>query len=178
MFNTGWATKIVEWKNLNWAKIQKRVFKLQKRIYQAEISGNIKRLRRLQKTLLRSWSAKLLATRQVTQDNTGNRTAGIDGIKSIMPIERIVLAKNLNLKSKPLPARRIYIPKPGKDEKRPLSILTEEEGEIYLNSFKPKRSKRKKTRRTYDKGCNREEPCEAKVSSTVLQTSGSRKGVA
>ena len=118
----GKLAEIVEWNKVDWKQSQKAVFKLQKRIYQASISGNIKQLRRLQKTLLRSWSAKLLATRQVTQDNTGKNTAGVDGIKSITPKDRMSLAKNLNLKSQPLPARRIYIPKPGKDEKRPLSI--------------------------------------------------------
>ncbi len=122
MSNTSRETEIVEWDKLNWKQIHKSIYKLQKRIYQASISGNIKQLRRLQKTLLRSWNAKLLATRQVTQDNQGKKTAGVDGIKSITPNKRLQLAKNLTLKSKPLPARRIYIPKPGKDEKRPLSI--------------------------------------------------------
>jgi RNA-directed DNA polymerase len=112
----------VEWNKLNWKKIQKSVFKLQKRIYKASLSGNTKEVRKLQKTMTRSWNAKLLATRQVTQDNTGKRTAGIDGVKSVPPNERSHLAQKLNLKQRPLPARRIYIPKPGKDEKRPLSI--------------------------------------------------------
>jgi RNA-directed DNA polymerase len=114
--------KTVEWNKLNWKKIQKSIFKLQKRIYKASQSGNTKQLRKLQKTMTRSWNAKLLATRQVTQDNKGKKTAGIDGIKSVSPPERFLLAQKLNLKQRPLPARRIYIPKPGKNEKRPLSI--------------------------------------------------------
>lgn len=112
----------VEWNKLNWKKIQKSVFKLQKQIYKASQSGNTKQLRRLQKTMTRSWNAKLLATRTVTQDNQGKKTAGVDGLKSLTPQERFTLAGKLNLKQRPLPARRIYIPKPGKDEKRPLSI--------------------------------------------------------
>lgn len=112
----------VEWNKLKWKKIQKSVFKLQKRIYQASIGGNTRQIRRLQKTMTRSWNARLLATRQVTQDNQGKRTAGVDGVKSLTPKERLVQAAKLNLKTRPLPARRIYIPKPGKDEKRPLSI--------------------------------------------------------
>jgi RNA-directed DNA polymerase len=71
--------------------------------------------------LTRSYYARLLATRQITQDNSGKKTAGIDGIKSISPKQRLILAQNLNLKSKPLPARRILIPKPN-GEQRPLSI--------------------------------------------------------
>ena len=112
----------VEWNKLNWKKIQKSVFKLQKQIYKVSQSGNTKQLRRLQKTMTRSWNAKLLATRTVTQDNQGKKTAGVDGLKSLTPNERFTLAGKLNLKQRPLPARRIYIPKPGKDEKRPLSI--------------------------------------------------------
>jgi len=122
MSNTNQVTEIVEWNMVNWKKCQKAVFKLQKRIFQASISGDIKQLRRLQKTMLRSWNAKLLATRQVTQDNTGKNTAGVDGVKTISPKKRFILAKSLNIRQKPLPARRIYIPKPGKDELRPLSI--------------------------------------------------------
>jgi len=123
MSKTSQTTEIVEWNKVDWKKCQKTVFKLQKRIYQASISGNIKQLRRLQKTMLRSWNAKLLATRQVTQDNTGKNTAGVDGVKTIPLEERLVLAENLTIKQLPLPARRIYIPKLGKDkELRPLSI--------------------------------------------------------
>jgi RNA-directed DNA polymerase len=64
----------VEWNKLVWKKIQKSVFKLQKKIYKASQSGNTKQLRRLQKTMTRSWNAKLLATRLVTQDNQGRAT--------------------------------------------------------------------------------------------------------
>lgn len=111
----------VEWSQINWRKVERYVFKLQKRIFQASRDGNIKLVRKLQRTLSRSYYARLLATRQITQDNSGKKTAGIDGIKSISPKQRLILAQNLNLKSKPLPARRILIPKPN-GEQRPLSI--------------------------------------------------------
>lgn len=111
----------VEWSQINWRKVERYVFKLQKRIFQASRDSNIKLVRKLQRTLTRSYYARLLATRQITQDNSGKKTAGIDGIKSISPKQRLILAQNLNLKSKPLPARRILIPKPN-GEQRPLSI--------------------------------------------------------
>ena len=111
----------VEWSQINWRKVERYVFKLQQRIFQASRDGNFKSVRKLQRTLTRSYYARLLATRQITQDNSGKKTAGIDGIKSISPKQRLILAQNLNLKSKPLPARRSLSPKPN-GEPRPLSI--------------------------------------------------------
>jgi len=45
----------VEWKQLDWRKIQKAVWKLQKRIYRAYVNGDVKQGRRLQKTLIKSY---------------------------------------------------------------------------------------------------------------------------
>lgn len=111
-----------EWSALPWKKIQVKVFKLQQRIYRASQQGNVKLVHRLQRLLLKSWYGRLLAVRRVTQDNQGKKTAGIDGIKSLKPAQRLQLASNLSQQRKPKPLRRIWIPKPGKSEKRPLSI--------------------------------------------------------
>jgi len=115
---------MVEWRHINWQKLEKRVLKLQKRIYRAEQRGDTKAVRRLQKTLMRSWSAKSLAVRRVTQDNQGKKTAGVDGIKSLSPVQRLELVKKLKLSHKAKPTRRVWIPKPGTEEKRPLGIPT------------------------------------------------------
>jgi len=115
---------MVEWRHIDWRKLEKRVLKLQKRIYRAEQRGDTKAVRRLQKTLMRSWSAKCLAVRRVTQDNQGKKTAGVDGIKSLSPVQRLELVKNLKLSHKAKPTRRVWIPKPGTEEKRPLGIPT------------------------------------------------------
>jgi RNA-directed DNA polymerase len=115
---------MVEWRHINWQKLEKRVFKLEKRIYRAEQRGDTKAVRRLQKTLMRSWSAKCLAVRRVTQDNQGKKTAGVDGIKSLSPVQRLELVKKLKLSHKAKPTRRVWIPKPGTEEKRPLGIPT------------------------------------------------------
>lgn len=114
----------VEWNKVDWRKLERRVFKLQKRIYKASIRGDVKAVRSLQKTLMRSWSAKMLAVRRVTQDNQGKNTAGVDGIKSLTPVQRIKLVEKLRLGTKVKPTRRVWIPKPGSDEKRPLGIPT------------------------------------------------------
>lgn len=112
------------WKTVNWRQVGKYVFKLQKRIYAASRCGNVKRVRKLQKTLMRSWSNRVLAVRRVTQDNQGRKTAGVDGVKSLSPAARLKLAGQLKLTGKSKPTRRVWIPKPGKDEKRPLGIPT------------------------------------------------------
>lgn len=114
-----------EWNNINWAKVQRKMFKLQKRIFQAVKLGQKAKARNLQKILTKSYYAKLLAVRRVTQDNQGKKTAGVDGTKIIHNHQRISLANNLDVKShKSKPLRRIWIPKPGRDEKRPLGIPT------------------------------------------------------
>lgn len=123
MSNTSLKTT-EEWRSINWLKLERRVYKLQKRIYQASKRGDVKTYRRLQKTLMNSWSARVLAVRRVTQDNCGKKTAGVDGVKSLTPKQRLVLVNKLKLGSKVSPTRRIWIPKPGKDEKRPLGIPT------------------------------------------------------
>jgi RNA-directed DNA polymerase len=60
----------------------------------------------------------------VTQENRGKHTAGIDGVKSLKPPDRLWLARVLKLDGKATPLRRIWIPKRGTSEKRPLGIPT------------------------------------------------------
>lgn len=114
----------VEWRTIKWQKLERRVYKLQKRIYQSSKNGDVKAIRRFQKTLINSWSARTLAVRRVTQDNRGKKTAGVDGVKSLTSKQRLALIDKLKLSSKVSPTRRVWIPKPGREEKRPLGIPT------------------------------------------------------
>jgi RNA-directed DNA polymerase len=66
----------------------------------------------------------LLAVRRVTQDNRGKQTAGIDGLKSLTPPQRQALAEKLGQLPIGRPTRRVWIPKLGTAEHRPLSIPT------------------------------------------------------
>ena len=111
-----------EWSTLPWKRIQIKVFKLQRRIYRASRRRQVKLVHKLQRLLVKSWYGRLLAVRRVTQDNQGRRTAGIDGVKDLTPHQRLEMAQSLSHFSRPRPLRRIWIPKPGKSEKRPLSI--------------------------------------------------------
>ena len=116
-----------KWEEIYWRKLERSLFKLQKRIYQASKIGDVRKVRHLQKLLVSSKSAKLLAVKRVTQENSGKKTAGVDGVKSLNLIQRVELYKKLSLKDKCKPVRRIWIPKLGKPEKRPLGIPTMED---------------------------------------------------
>ena len=88
-------TATYEWRQLPWRKLEVAVFKLQRRIYKASQSRDITRVHKLQRLLLKSQAAKLLAVRKVTQDNQGKNTAGVDGVKSLMPKQRLEMAENI-----------------------------------------------------------------------------------
>ncbi|BAQ60480.1 retron-type RNA-directed DNA polymerase [Geminocystis sp. NIES-3708] len=113
--------KINKWSSINWKVVEKQVFRLQKRIYRASQRGDVKLVHSLQRLLIKSYYGKLLATRKVTQDNQGKKTAGVDGIKSLTQKQRVEMVKNLKLKGKSKPTRRVWIPK-ANGEKRPLGI--------------------------------------------------------
>ncbi|MFN7883143.1 MAG: reverse transcriptase domain-containing protein, partial [bacterium] len=120
----GGKVTMCKWSTIPWPKAKERVLKLQRIIYIASKNDNIKKVRRFQHLLISSEEAKLLAIRKVTQDNTGKCTAGVDKVKNLTPIQRSKLVSNLTVPTKPLPLRRVWIPKPGKKELRPLGIPT------------------------------------------------------
>ena len=124
MPNTNSQSNIVGWNEINWHKVERYVFKLQKKIYAASRCGDVKKVRKLQKTLMSSWSNKVLSVRKVTQDNRGRKTAGVDGVKTLSPEERLRLVGQLKVSGKSNPTRRVWIPKPGTEEQRPLGIPT------------------------------------------------------
>jgi len=96
-------------------------------IYSASKVGDIKTVREYQSIIFNSLEAKLLSVRRVTQDNKGKKTAGVDRIKLVSeatPHKRLELAKSLVIPTKRSPLCRVWIPKPGKPEKRLLGIPT------------------------------------------------------
>ena len=68
------------WDCVDWRRHEEQVRRLRGRIFKAVQEGDWPLARNLQKLMLRSWANTLVSVRQVTQRNTGRRTAGIDGL--------------------------------------------------------------------------------------------------
>lgn len=69
--------KPTSWHSIDWKVAMTFVGKVQQRITQAEQDKDWRRVKRLQRNLVRSWQAKALAVRKVTE-NRGKRTSGMD----------------------------------------------------------------------------------------------------
>ncbi len=113
--------------SLPWGVLEQQVVRLQKQITQAAQRGDRQAVYELQQRLMESEAARLLAMRRVAKENQGKDTAGVDGIKSLSPKERLAMASSIHPKywnqQPPLPVRRVWVPKPGTNERRPLAIL-------------------------------------------------------
>src|SRR3989304_6260822 len=88
-----------DWSRIGCSATDRNVRRLQERIFRASQTGELAQVKNLQRLLVRSSSAKLLAIRRVTQINRGKRTAGIDGVVCAGPSNRLAMfRKGLNFK--------------------------------------------------------------------------------
>ena len=127
------------WHDINWVKCHEKVKNLQARIMKATAEGRWRMVRKLQQLLTRSFSAKAIAVKRVTE-NKGKRTAGVDGETwntQAAKADAIYSLKKRGYKSSPL--RRVEIPKKN-GKKRKLGIPTMRDRAmqaLYLLALEP-----------------------------------------
>lgn len=118
---------LLDWDQIDWAKVEQDVRRLRQRIFTASRNGDLRTVRRLQRLMLRSRSNALLGVRRVTQVNAGRKTAGVDGKLVLMNAHKAELAAWVEHRQHgssswtPMPVRRVFIPKAG-GKQRPLGI--------------------------------------------------------
>jgi RNA-directed DNA polymerase len=114
----------LDWQTIDWPAAEETVRRLRQRIFTASKAGNLKKVRNLQKLMLRSHANTLISVRRVTEINAGRKTAGVDGEVALFPEARAELAGWVQRQAKPWtarPVKRVFIPK-ANGKQRPLGI--------------------------------------------------------
>ncbi len=117
--------ELLRWDAVDWRACEQNVRRLRQRIFTTSQAGDLKRVRNLQKLMLRSRANTLLSVRRVTERNTGRETAGVDGEVVLSPKAKMDLAERVQHSTEPFkahPVKRVYIPKGRNGKRRPLGI--------------------------------------------------------
>ncbi len=105
---------VLDWDAVDWRRVEDDVRRLRQRIFTATQAGDLKKVRNLQKLMLRSRANALLSVRRVTERNAGRKTAGVDGRVVLGAGEKAELADWLQHDAtawSPKPVKRVFIPK-------------------------------------------------------------------
>ncbi|MDT4995607.1 MAG: RNA-directed polymerase, partial [Actinoplanes sp.] len=116
---------VTDWQSIDWRRAEDEVRRLRQRIFTASRAGDLKRVRNLQKLMLRSRANALISVRRVTEINAGRKTAGVDVKVVLFPHIKAELADGVQRRSASWtarPVKRVYIPKPGTTKRRGLGI--------------------------------------------------------
>src|SRR5258708_5078213 len=115
------------WDLVDWRGANRIVTNLRQRIFRAARANDHRKVRSLQKLMLRSRSNILMSVRRVTQVNAGRNTPGVDKVLVKTSAARGQLVDQLSAFQpwRARPVRRVYIPKKSDSSKRrPLGIPT------------------------------------------------------
>ena len=107
---------VLDWDAVQWRAVEDDVRRLRQRIFTASKAGDLKKVRNLQKLMLRCRANALLSVRRVTEVNAGRKTAGVDGRIVLGDREKIEMASWLQHGAaawRPRPVKRVFIPKAG-----------------------------------------------------------------
>src|SRR6266704_989940 len=101
------------WNSIDWHQQERHVRNLRQRLFRATQAGEWKRVRSLQKLMLRSRANRLMSVRRVAQLNTGKKTPGVDKVLLKTPAARGRMVDHLAHYQLWMakPARRVYIAK-------------------------------------------------------------------
>src|SRR6266851_2914597 len=114
----------LDWGRVNWPRIEGEVRHLRQRIFTASQAGDLKKVRNLQKLMLRSRANALMSVRRVTELNAGRKTAGVDGKVVVSAPGKAALANRVRRRAHTVtaqPVKRVYVPK-ANGKQRPLGI--------------------------------------------------------